>query len=181
MKLLNILLIVYINKITSYSCRSQKSKTCVTLDFTINGSNEITNCDLLQSTFNDFVIEHNFFCNNMNQSYVDLLCVSTNTLQTNCYVDIGLSINTLYEKNNQICSLNATIFDHSVNSIYTNITNYCNSNLNQDGDLSGIIITGIIFGIFLGFTCLICLCINMCKPIEYVKTRPNLWLREVNV
>jgi len=178
MKFFTFILTTYITKIYSYSCRSQNSQSCVTLDFPIDGTDEITNCNLLQSTFHNFVIEHNFFCNNMNQSYVESLCVNTDILLTDCFVPIGLSINTLYQKNNQICSLNTTIFDISVNSsIYTNISNYCNISIYQNGEFPGILIAGIIGVIFLGLICLICLCVNIC-PNHQDNIKPNLFIRE---
>ena len=75
MKIINLIYIYFITNIQSrrlYSCRSQHSLTCVSLDFPINGFYEITNCDLLKNTFNSFVVEHNFFCNNMNQTYKEV-------------------------------------------------------------------------------------------------------------
>jgi len=148
-----------------YSCRSQKSPTCVTLDFPVDGYQEVTNCDVLHNIYNNFVIEHQFFCQNMNQTNQDLYCINIAEYPTDCFVNIGQPINLLYAKNNEICFVHQTIlenitFNNITNNDYiaSNITNYCNINLAGEYDITGLIIILIAFGMIFGLFCCICCC-----------------------
>ena len=184
MKIINLIYIYFITNIQSrrlYSCRSQHSLTCVSLDFPINGFYEITNCDLLKNTFNSFVVEHNFFCNNMNQTYKESLCLNIDNLKTDCFVNIGTSINSLYEKKKEICSLYNTIFNMSQKE-FSNITNYCNITENLDD--SGLYSILIAFGIIIcSCFCCCCLCykthVNIQRNYRKERMRQILSIREI--
>ena len=130
-----------------YSCRS-----CATLDFPIDGIYEITNCDLLNTVYNQLVIEHQYFCTNMNKTTEDLFCININDFPTDCL------INTLYAKNKEICFNSNIIFSNVTNDITNNITNYCNTNFNTTDDLSVLIMILITISIIIGFCCLFCCC-----------------------
>lgn len=139
-----------------YSCRLQK--TCATLDFPIDGIYEITNCDLLNTVYNQLVIEHQYFCANMNEIKQEVFCININDFPNDCIVNIGTTINTIYAKNKGICFNSNIIFSNVTNNITNNITNYCNTNFNNTDDLSILIMIIITISIIIGFCCLFCCC-----------------------
>jgi len=102
------------------TCQDENPPRCAVLNFNINSISIISNCNVLQTYFDDFTIKYNYLCSNQNT----LTCINTTLLSNQCYKQVGDSLNILYELNNNMCINKNTLYNMSVNSNLTNTINY---------------------------------------------------------
>jgi len=143
-------------------CIQIKPPTCAQLDFPINDNKLISNCTTLKNINTELVYQHNYLCFMMKPSYITSYCINTSSLLEDCYTNIGNKINTLYEKNNNICSMINSLF--SLNNTNSDVYSICNINRVGSNEINIAIILLIIIPILFGCGCcfLIC-CVTGCK------------------
>lgn len=81
-------------------------------------------CNELQGVFYNFTEEHEFFCKNMQQTFINM-CLNSSSLSTVCYKPIQDSIQVLYNKHIDLCLIKNQLFDIALHNITEKVAMYC--------------------------------------------------------
>ena len=148
-------------------CDQEKPPTCTKLKYSINGQNQISDCRILQNENIENTKTHTFLCNNMINTFVTENCLNLTNYPTDCFVNVGNRINSIYTQNLLICRNLNTFFNMTNNTQTDNIRNTCNEVQSIEPWYSSVILVMLVMGASsIALCCMCACCCNCCKSIN---------------
>ena len=165
-------------------CDQEKPPTCTKLKYSINGHNQISDCSILQNENTQNSKTHTFLCNNMINTFVTENCLNLTNYPTDCFVNVGNRINSIYTQNLLICRNLNTFFNMTNNTQTDNIRNTCNEVQSIEPWYSSVVLVMLVMGACAIALCCLCMCCHhVCRSIRQsisdFKQRPLTIFRSV--
>ena len=165
------------------SCEQTNVPSCARLLFSVNGYNQVHDCNILQKINKDFITGHTYFCSNMILEYIPTYCVNLTNMPDNCFKNVGDKINTLYTQHNKICSKINIIFNSTNTTIMDTIQATCNINWSGKWWESVPILFGLAVACIIGL-CLVSCCLSCCCGLiglDYERKRHTTTFRTIAI
>jgi hypothetical protein len=165
-------------------CDQENPPTCVKIEYSIYGYNQISDCSVLKSENTQKTNAHTFLCNNMIKTFVTDNCLNLTNYPTDCFVNVGNRINSIYKQNLVICRNLNTFFNLTNNTQTDNIRKTCNEVQFIEPWYSSVILVMLVMGACAIALCCLCMCcyhgcISIKQSITDFKQRPLTVFRTV--
>jgi hypothetical protein len=148
-------------------CDQEKPPTCVKIHYAINGHTLIHDCSKLQIENTENTNSHTFLCNNMIDTFVTDNCINLTNYPTDCFVNVGNRINSIYKQNQVICRNLNTFFNLTNNTQTDNIRKTCNEVQFIEPWYSSVILVMLVMGACAIALCCFCICCHhACRSIK---------------